>query len=142
MGAATITITNQIPVGGLRMLTGTITMSSSYAANGDTCAAAGFGVLTLNVIVHDYVRSGLAFSYDYTNGKMKAFYPTGGSVTSPTTVTAVPASTSTATDGATPVTSSAATVPVTTTITPGVGKEVGATADLSTITLSFVAFGL
>lgn len=139
MGATTVTLQNQFPSGGpLRLITGTIAFSNSYATGGDTCAASAFGCTSLTVLLHDYHKSGLMFSYDYTNGKLQAFYPTGGSVASPTTVNAVPSGAGAA--GATPVTSSAATVPVA--VTPGVGKEVGATTDLSTITLRFVAYGL
>ena len=134
MGAVTVAITNQFPAGGpLRLITGTLTMSNSYAAGGDTCPASAFGCSSMSLVLLEAVKAGVAFTYDHTNSKVIAYYPTGGSVTAPTSVSAVPVGES----GATPVTSSAATLP----ITPGVGKEVGATADLSTVVLRFVAYG-
>lgn len=134
MGATTITLTQQFPVGGFRLAAGTCTLSSSYAANGDTCTPAQFGLTSISLILFDYHAAGLLFSYDYSAGKLKAFYPTGGATTAPSTATAVPQ----VTTGVATASAVNATTPA---LTPGVGKEVAATADLSGVTIHVVAFG-
>lgn len=112
-----------------------VTFSSSYSAGGESVTAGnlGFpsGFKVVAVVAHPV--AGLVFEYDYTNQKLKAFYPTGGATTAPSSATAAPAVTS----GASTASAVNATTPA---LTPGIGKEVAATANLSTITVRIAAF--
>jgi hypothetical protein len=82
MGVATFTqVLDTIPLGGSNKLyVGTLTMSSSYATNGDTIdwpgdwAATG-GVTDARVQLSD--TGGRVLEYDGTNGKVKAYQDNG-----------------------------------------------------------------
>lgn len=118
-----------------KVKTGYVTFDSSYPAGGEALSASDLGFSTA---VSTFVASpagGLIFEYDFTNSKIKAHYPTGGSAT-PASL-AAPAVT--IPSGATTVTSDAAQPNVTE--TAGISKEVGSTTNLSTVTTYFVAFG-
>lgn len=75
MGAAAFTQKGEIPLpGGNRLLWGTLTMSSSYAANGDTIdmpgeVSLGDGSLQLSSSAGGYV-----LEYDGANAKVKAYW--------------------------------------------------------------------
>ena len=134
--ALTVTINKTDTVGRyLKVKTGTITFDSSYPTGGESLSKSDLG---FSSSVETFVASpngGLIFEYDFTNSKLEAFYPTGGSAT-PASL-AAPAVTVPA--GATGVTSSAAQPNLTE--TAGIAAEVGNTTDLSTIVTNFVAFG-
>jgi len=134
--ALTVTINKTDTVGRyLKVKTGTITFDSSYPTGGESLSKSDLGFSTS---VETFVASpngGLVFEYDFTNSKLEAFYPSGGSAT-PASL-AAPAVT--VHSGATAVTSSAAQPNLVE--TAGVAKEVGNTTDLSTITTYFIAFG-
>jgi hypothetical protein len=134
--ALTVTINKTDTVGRyLKVKTGTITFDSSYPTGGESLSKSDLGFSTS---VETFVASpngGLVFEYDFTNSKLEAFYPSGGSAT-PASL-AAPAVT--VPSGATAVTSSAAQPNLVE--TAGVAKEVGNTTDLSTITTYFIAFG-
>lgn len=112
---------------------GTIALGT-YAANGVAVTPSTFALKKIGSL-RLQGTGGLIPEWDATNAKIKVYYPTGGATTAPTTATAVPivtsgASTASAVSGTTPA------------ITPGVGKEVGDTADLSSIAFRFEARGL
>jgi len=134
--ALTVTINKTDTVGRyLKVKTGTITFDSSYPTGGESLSKSDLG---FSSSVETFVASpngGLVFEYDFTNSKLEAFYPSGGSAT-PASL-AAPAVT--VPSGATAVTSSAAQPNLVE--TAGVAKEVGNTTDLSTITTYFIAFG-
>lgn len=107
---------------------------SSYASSGESLTAADLGFPTSHSIVHlnAHPTGGLIFEYDYSAKKLKAFYPTGGATTPGagsilTPIVTTGASTASAVDATTP------------NITPGKGKEVANTTDLSTITVRVFA---
>lgn len=133
-----LTFTNQAQgvVGNLRYWSGTILFDNSYPTNGEAITAANFGFASVIYVLDLGINGGVLFEFDKTNSKIKAYFPTGGATASPTTliapVGALPA-------GVTPVTSTTATGAVAT--TPGIGKEVGNTTDLSTVTVQVFALG-
>jgi len=119
----------------IKVKTGTITFDSSYATNGEVLLSTDIGFSTTVSFLQAAPSGGLIFEYDHTNSKIKAFYPSGGSVAPATAIapaTTVPA-------GATGVTSTG--VQPALVVTAGIGKEVANTTDLSTIVCKFVAFG-
>ena len=63
----------------LKVKTGTITFDSSYPTGGESLSASDLGFSTK---VETFVASpngGLIFEYDFTNSKLEAYYPSGGS---------------------------------------------------------------
>lgn len=136
MGTATFAVTKVGVAGNMRIVIGTITMSASYAANGDTLSnsALGFSEVFFGTIEGQANR--IILQYDRANAKVLAFYPTGGATTAPSTaagaidpITTTGASTASAVDATTPA------------LTPGRMKQVAATADLSTITAPAIFHG-
>lgn len=109
-----------------------VTLSSSYPTGGESITPADFGLNDIIVVIPQG-SSGLLFEYDYANQKLLAKYPTGGATASPAALAAP-----TVTTGASTASAVNATTPA---ITPGQGKEVLNTTDLSTITVRLVAFG-
>lgn len=110
-----------------------VTFDSSYATGGESLVSTDFGfsnALTPRLVVTT-PASGLLFEYDYTNQKLKAHYPTGGATAAPTTVASPQVTT-----GGVSATAVNATTPA---ITPGTSKEVGNTANLSTVTTRVMA---
>lgn len=114
-----------------------ITFDNSYPlTNGYTIRASDVGLKSLfgaQMVGGNKASGGLKFNFDTsaTAGNLgtsvvcRVYYPTGGGGTSPTTLAAPKVSTGASTASAVDATSP--------TITPGLAKEVGDTADLSTI---------
>lgn len=121
----------------LVMMTGTVTLSASYAAGGDT-GMDPLGVTATNAAKYLEMDvepvGGYVFEFDKTNLTLKCMCPTGK--TAPTAIgdplTSIPS-------GATAVTSTAA--QPTLTETGGRGVEMGATANLSTLVTRYRALG-
>ena len=134
--ALTVNITKTDTVGRyLKVKTGSITFDSSYPTNGEALTAANLEFSTDVEFIQVSPAGGLVFEYDYSDSKIKAFYPTGGSAT-PVSL-AAPAVT--VPSGSTAVESNAAQPNLVE--TAGIAREVGNTTDLSTVTAYFVAFG-
>lgn len=80
MGATTQAINSGdswMTYGNRRAVLGTLTMSSSYATNGDTVTAAGYGLVKLDAINFLSQPSGYTLYFDKTNLKVKAFRSAG-----------------------------------------------------------------
>lgn len=118
------------------------TLQTSYAAGGVAITPGELGmskILGINVLGVNTAGIGLNHVWNKQTAKLMAIFPTGGAAASPTTliqpatgvVVAVPA-------GGVAVTSDAAQPDLAETVTqtPGLGKEVAATADLSSIELA------
>ena len=79
MGTATWTSKKIGSLGNLRMRIGDVTMSSSYATNGDTLTA---GAVEMNeILVAEFPETftgGYELAYDRTNSKVKAYVITTG----------------------------------------------------------------
>lgn len=108
-----------------------VTFDSSYPTGGETLAAS---LVDLNKIefVLAAPAAGLVFEYDHANDKLKAIFPSGGVDAAPTSLSAPTITgTGTAVTGATAAGE----------FTPGIGKEVGNTADLSSVTTRVLVVG-
>lgn len=131
--ALTVSIKKNEIFGARRVVFADVTFDSSYPVGGE---------LGLEALLHmggfDFLlaqpNSGLMFEYDHTNKKLKALYPTGGATAAPTTLADPKAVASVA--GADTITADP--VP----ITPGQAKEVGDTADLSSVVTRVMAIGV
>jgi hypothetical protein len=129
----TISGLTQTVVGDLAYVSGSLAYDSSYPTGGESFAPTDVGLSSFDLVLCSPTK-GVIFEYDYANSKLKAVFPTGGGGT-PASALAVPkvssgSSSASAVDATTP------------TITPGVGKEVASTQNLSTLTgVKFVAFG-
>ncbi len=130
--ALTFTKQKEGVAGDLRYWSGTILFDSSYPTGGEAITAANFGFGSTIYILSMNPNGGVVPEFDKTNSKIKAYYPTGGATTAPSTLAAP-----LVTAGSTTVTSTSATG----VLTPGIGKDVGSTADLSTITFQVFALG-
>jgi hypothetical protein len=77
MGACTVTLDaagGNLVEGSKRTRFGTLSPSASYATNGDTVAAADFGLNVLDDLEIDLDVAASRFgTYDKTNGKVKVF---------------------------------------------------------------------
>lgn len=150
--ATTVAVTARLASSGTRAHLITVTGPASYVAGGDALTAAqlGFGN-EITQIQSAVTSTGLLAVWDKTNGKLQFFYPTGGAATSPASV-ADPAaaiggtaavksgaSTASAVDSTTPNVELSS---VTSTLTPGRGKEVKAATDLSGTTVVMLALGI
>lgn len=106
-----------------------VTGDSSYPAGGeavDPDKDLGFGAIIGAVIIGaNAVAARLMAVWDTTNNKLQVLYPSGGSAASPAAL---------ADPLATVVTGALATADPTAAMTPGRGKEVLATTDLTTCT--------
>lgn len=122
--------------GDLRYWSGTITFDSSYPTGGEAITASNFGFGSTIYILSMNPNAGVYPEFDRTNSKIKVYFPTGGSGTSPTTIAAAAVSIA---SGSTAVTSTSANP--TPTLTPGKGVEVGNTCDLSTMVLQVFCLG-
>ena len=113
------------------------TFDASYPAGGEALAARDFMMTTIKevMVVGGNAAAGrLLFHYDTTNKKLMCLYPTGG-------VTASPAALADPFAVASAVGADTITIdPIA--ITPGRGKEVVDTTDLSTITVRLQVIGL
>ena len=122
-------------LGPMRAVLYEATFDSSYPDNGESLTPANVGLkefVFVGIDPVDETSGALLFNFDYTNNKVIAYYPTGGATASPTAL-AAPLLTA----GTTAVTGSAATGP----ITPGIAKEVGDTANLSSVIVRVFALG-
>ncbi|KKK50096.1 hypothetical protein LCGC14_3128430 [marine sediment metagenome] len=130
--ALTVAIKRNEIFGARRVVFADVTFDASYPTGGEL----GLEAL-LNMGGFDFLlaapNKGLMFEYDFTNKKLMAFYPTGGATAAPTTLAAPKGVASAA--GADTITIDP--VP----ITPGQAKEVGSTADLSTVVTRVMAIG-
>ena len=135
-------------VGNVRQTIATVNFGTSYPTGGEPLSARN---LALGVVdnLQVFPKNGYMFEYDYTNSKLKAYYPRAAITSTLAVSTPVLAHAS----GSVAVTSSAATVPnhaaTACTITgaagiaAGVGAEVPNTTDLSALTnVRIVAMGV
>ena len=130
--ALTVSIKRNELFGARRVVFADVTFDSSYPAGGEAGLEAllhmgGFDLLLAQS------NKGLMFEYDHGNKKLLAFYPTGGATAAPATLADPKAVANVA--GADTITADP--VP----LTPGQAKEVGDTADLSTVTTRVMAIG-
>jgi len=114
-----------------------ITGDTSYPTGGYAVTAAGFGmrrIYGMKDIGGNATSARLMYRFVTTNTKIIFEYPTGGGATTPTTLSdpAIAA-------GAVAVTSAAANGSAD--VVPGRGAEVGATTDVSTVTVRFLIIG-
>src|SRR6185437_12020102 len=132
--AVTITIVKDyanVSLGNLRGTLADVALDTSYPAGGYAIAASA---LALRNILGADVKGGnpaakvLLYHWDTTNGKLMCIFPSGGGGAAPTSLANAAIAT-----GATTVTSAAANGA--SDLLPGQGVEVGATANLSTITV-------
>ena len=134
MGTATFVEKKYSVFGNMRIRVGDVTLSASYAAGGDTLSASSLG---FNEIIwaapEGLAATRLDTAYDRANGKILAYFPTGGTSTAPTAIASDPILTA----GGTAVTASLATGP----FSPGRAKEPAATADLSTLVVRYIFIG-
>ena len=114
-----------------------VTFDTSYPAGGEAILPKELGrgeILGAKILGGNAAAAVLLYHWVVTTYKLMAMFPTGGGATAPTSLTA-PVVAVTVPSGATAVTSTAAQPDLTETFTPGQAKEVGATIDLSSITL-------
>lgn len=83
--ALSVSITRTDTVGRYtKYKTGTITFDSSYATGGETLSASACGFPSKVEFIQATNSAGYIFEYDYTNGKLKAYYTSkSGTITSP-----------------------------------------------------------
>lgn len=135
--ALTITEKKRVKMGNAYAVAADVTFDSSYPTNGEALAASAFGLNEISLLLCE-TASGYMFQYDYTNAKLKAYYPRAA--VSGTLAAAVA-------EGATPVTSSAANGAIVTltgnpAVAAGAGAEVTNATNLSTITTRVMAIGV
>lgn len=126
--------------GNMRVGVYSLTFDNSYSTGGDAITASELGlseILFAVVQPKNEAAGKMIYRFDYTAAahKIEVFYPTGG--TAPATLVA-PAFTTTS--GATTVTGSAA-VNAAITEVGGIGVEVAAATDLSTLQVKLLAIG-
>lgn len=131
-----LTIANRefLGAGNRRAVVLNVTFDSSYATGGEDLTPASLGMKKVDSCTAT-PQGGLIFEYDYTNKKLQAFFPTGGSADAATVtdpVVSVPS-------GSTAVLSTGAQPNLVE--TSGRGKEVNAAVDLSGITTRVYAVG-
>jgi len=117
-------------VGRFRSVMYDMAFDNSYPAGGEAITPANVGlskILGVTVKGGNAAHPKLIYGWDTTNNKLLAFFPTGGATAAPTSLANPIVTTGSATASAVDA--------VTPNITPGQGVEVGATADLSSITL-------
>lgn len=135
--ADTFTLVADDVIGSKRVVVMDIT-TDSYTAGGIACT----GKVPLRRIASARRCGGNAaannylWMFDTTNKKIVASYPTGGDATSPASV-ADPTVVTTPDAGSTGLTGSAAKPALAGVVTPGRGKEVKASTDLSSLTVRF-----
>lgn len=140
--ALTYTAVDEDVQGKYRVITKKVTLDDSYPAGGEAITAAAVGlskIVKARIVGANAAAGRLLWYWDPTNGKLMAFYPTGGDAVSPAAL-ADPAVATTPDAGATNLTGSAAKPTLAGVVTPGRGKEVKAATDLSTceVTMEFV----
>lgn len=136
--ALTVALKPRIKFGNAYAVPADITFDSSYPTGGEALAPSAFGLNSISLLLAE-TAAGYMFHYDYTNSKLKAYYPRAA-------VTGTLAAT--VATGATPVTSGAdngaaiVTLAGNPAITAGAGAEVTSTANLSTIITRVLAIGV
>ena len=135
--ALTFAENKRVKMGNAYAVAANITFDSSYPTGGEALTAAAFGLNAISLMLCE-TASGYMFQYDYSNAKLKAYYPRAA--VAGTLAAAVA-------EGDTPVTSSAANgAIVTLTGNPAVataaGAEVTNATNLSTITVRVMAIGV
>lgn len=121
-------------VGDLRYWAGSILLDNSYPTGGYAITATNFLFGSTTYLLNVGESQGIVPEWDRTNSKIKMMYPTGGTAASPA---AIAAGFGTIAGGASAQSTSSLTIA----LTPGQGKEVANTTDLSTITLQAFALG-
>ncbi len=135
--ALSYSVPRQTVMGNMRMATGTISFDSSYSTGGLAFDPAQLGMSSIELIVFA-PTSGVVFEFDHSNVKVKAFFPTGGAGTPGS---ALATASGLAASGASTASAVDATRP-TVALLPGVGTEVPASQNLSTLTgVRFFAVG-
>jgi len=133
--AFTITNKDETVFGNKKVVRADIQFDTSYAAAGDPLTPAELSMGSFDIVLVA-PSGGLMFEFIHASNLVKAWFPTGGAATAPSSlidpVVAVAS-------GGTAVTSTAAQPNLTE--TAGRGKEVAATADLSAITTRVWAVG-
>lgn len=115
----------------------TFLFDASYPSGGETLNASDFMMKVIKgveIVGKNAAAGRMMFSYDTANKKLMCFYPTGGATAAPGAL-ADPISTT----GAATASAVDATQP---NITPGRGKEVLATTDLSSLSVELLVRGL
>lgn len=131
--ALTVAIKNRLKMGNAYAVAADVTFDSSYPTNGEALAAGTFGLNNISLMLAE-TASGYMFQYDYTNAKLKAFYPR-----------AAVAGTLAVAAGETPVTSSAANGAILSgnpAVAAAAGAEVTNAANLGTVTTRVLAIGI
>jgi hypothetical protein len=134
--ALTFTKQKEGVVGDLRYWAGTITFDASYPTGGEAIVAGDFLFASTIFLLQLGTDDGVFCQFDRANSKIMVFFPTGGTAAAPTTVTTP--------SGAIASGTSAINAPglnATAAITPGAGKEVGSTCDLSAVIVQVFALG-
>lgn len=134
--ALTFTSQKEGVAGDLRYWSGTILFDSSYPTGGEAITAANFGFGSTIFMLSLNPNGGVIPEFDRTNLKILVRFSGGGAGTSPTTLANQSV---TLASGSTTVTSTSANPAIT--MTPGIGVEVGSTANLSTVTFQVFALG-
>lgn len=115
-----------------------VTFDTSYPNNGEGAdpvrLAAGLRseIVGCTCIGGNAAAGGVLIHYDSVNNKLMLFYPTGGGAAAPTTL-ADPAALASNSGGDT--------ITLAIPITPGIAKQLGNTADASTLTYRLLVWG-
>ena len=126
--------------GNMRVGVYSLTFDNSYSTGGDALSASELGlseILYADVQAKNEAAGKMLYRFDYTSGalKIEAFYPTGG--TAPATLVA-PAYT--VTSGASTASAVDSTTPAVTEV-GGIGVQVAAATDLSSLQLKLLVIG-
>ncbi len=122
----------------LRMMAVDVTFDSSYPNNGENAEAVRIAaglrseIIGCTCIGGNAAAGGVIIHYDSVNNKLMLFYPTGGGAAAPTTL-ADPAALASNSGGDT--------ITLAIPITPGIAKQLGNTADASTLTYRLLVWG-
>jgi len=74
--ALTLTQQSRTIMGNKRAVVYTATLDSSYPTGGEALTAANLGLVSVDFLLAES-KNGYMFEYDYTNSKLKAYYPSG-----------------------------------------------------------------
>jgi len=128
---------------GYRMVTGSVAFDNSYPTNGEPMDMSKVFPNDLHLVLFE-VKAGYIFEYDYTNKKVKAYYPTKAQAVANSGGNQLIATTGSATASAVDATTPHVDVPAgfRSAVDHGAAEEVQNTADLSALTaVRFVAIG-
>lgn len=135
---ATLTLKEQTVLGNMRVGIYDFDFDSSYPDGGESLSASSLGlseILYVDILPRDEVSGKMIYDFDLANSKIQVLYPTGGAAPA-----ALAAPAFTVTSGATAMTGTAA-VNAAITETAGIGVEVAASTDLSTIKVRLLVYG-